>query len=38
MPSVALNDIAHMREAVFFDGPDVKRKLSRADVQRLKDI
>ena len=29
MPSVALNDIDHMREAVFFDGPDVKRKLSR---------
>jgi uncharacterized hydrophobic protein (TIGR00271 family) len=29
MPSVALNDIAHMREAVFFDGPEVKRKLSR---------
>jgi len=29
MPSVALNDIAHMRDAVFFDGPDVKRKLSR---------
>ena len=29
MPSVALNDIDHMREAVFFDGPDVRRKLSR---------
>ncbi len=29
MPSVALNDIDHMREAVFFDGPDVQRKLSR---------
>ena len=24
MPSVALNDIDHMREAVFFDGPDVE--------------
>jgi uncharacterized hydrophobic protein (TIGR00271 family) len=29
MPSVALNDIDHMREAVFFDGPEVGRKLSR---------
>ena len=29
MPSVALNDIEHMREAVFFDGPDAKRKLTR---------
>ena len=29
MPSVALNDIDHMRESVFFDGPDVSRKLSR---------
>ena len=29
MPSVALNDIDVMREAVFFDGPDIKRKLSR---------
>lgn len=29
MPSVALNDIDHMRGAVFFDGPDVTRKLSR---------
>lgn len=29
MPSVALNDIDHMRGAVFFDGPDVNRKLSR---------
>jgi uncharacterized hydrophobic protein (TIGR00271 family) len=29
MPSVELNDIDYMREAVFFDGPDVKRKLSR---------
>ena len=29
MPSVALNDIDHMRESVFFDGPDVQRKLSR---------
>lgn len=29
MPSIALNDIDYMREAVFFDGPDVKRKLSR---------
>ena len=29
MPGVALNDIDYMREAVFFDGPEVKRKLSR---------
>jgi len=29
MPSIALNDLDHMRGAVFFDGPDVKRKLSR---------
>ncbi len=29
MPSVALNDIEHMREAVFFDGSDAKRKLTR---------
>jgi len=29
MPSIALNDLDHIRGAVFFDGPDVKRKLSR---------
>ena len=29
MPSIELNDLDHMRGAVFFDGPDVKRKLSR---------
>ena len=29
MPRVALNDIAHIRDSVFFDGPDVRRKLSR---------
>ena len=29
MPSIALNDLDHMRGAVFFDGPDVKRQLSR---------
>lgn len=29
MPTIALNDLDHMREAVFFDGPEVKRKLSR---------
>ncbi len=29
MPSIAVNDLEHMRESVFFDGPEVKRKLSR---------
>jgi uncharacterized hydrophobic protein (TIGR00271 family) len=29
MPTVAVQDLDHMREAVFFDGPDVSRKLSR---------
>ena len=29
MPSIAIEDIDHMRESVFFDGPDIKRKLSR---------
>lgn len=29
MTDVVLNDLAHMRDAVFFEGPDVRRKLSR---------
>jgi uncharacterized hydrophobic protein (TIGR00271 family) len=29
MPSIAINDLDHMRGAVFFDGPEVTRKLSR---------
>ncbi len=29
MPSVALNDIDHMRESVCFYGPGARRKLSR---------
>lgn len=29
MPSIAIDDIDHMRESVFFDGPEIKRKLSR---------
>ncbi len=29
MPSIAVDDIGHMREAVFFDGEDAPRKLSR---------
>ncbi len=29
MPSVAVNDIDYMRDAVLFDGPDVRNRLSR---------
>ncbi len=29
MPNLALNDLDHMRDAVFFDGPDLGRRLSR---------